>query len=163
MQRAAEKRFVRHVCLRNPCLLILFWNLSLHSLPGAWVPESGSTFASSAFCCGCIMPIPSLQLQKKIEKTCLMQRSRGFGHGVMASKICYNAVIVLSTVICDCCKPMNSCRDWAFSNSGLEVWLPAFQLPMFAKCDTMPNEIWSTCSFKTKTSIPAIPFWNVLV
>ena len=27
-------------------------------------------------------------------------------------------------------------RDWAFSNSGLEVWLPAFQLPMFAKRDT---------------------------
>ena len=36
---------------------------------------------------------------------------RGFGHGVMASKICYNAVIVLSVVLCDCCKPMNSCRD----------------------------------------------------
>ena len=31
---------------------------------------------------------------------------------------------------------MNSCRDWVFSNSGLEVWLPAFQLPMFAKRDT---------------------------
>ena len=28
---------------------------------------------------GCIMPIPSLQLQKKVEKACLMQRSRGFG------------------------------------------------------------------------------------
>ena len=109
------------------------------------------------------MPIPSLQLQEKIEKTCLMQRSRRFGHGVMASKICCNAVIVLSTVICDCCKPMNSCRDWAFSNSGLEVGLPAFQLPMFAKCDAVPNEVWSTCSFKTKASITAIPFWNVLV
>ena len=41
--------------------------------------------------------------------------------------ICYNAVIVLSVVlqVCDCC----------FSNSGL----PAFQLPMFAKCDTQPK------------------------
>ena len=86
--------------------------------------------------CGCIMPIPSLQLQ---EKTCLMQRSRGFGHGVMASKICYNAVIVLSVVLCDCCKPMNSCRDWAFSLCGLEVELPAFQLPIFPKCDTLPK------------------------
>ena len=35
-----EKRFVPHVCPRNPCLLILLWNLSLHSLPEAWVPES---------------------------------------------------------------------------------------------------------------------------
>ena len=84
--------------------------------------------------CGCIMPIPSLQLQ---EKTCLMQRSRGFGHGVVVCKICYNAVIVLSVVLCDCWKPMNNCRDWAFSNSGLEVGLPAFQL--LAKCDTLPK------------------------
>ena len=83
-----------------------------------------------------IMPIPSLQLQKK---TCLMQRSRGFGHRVVVSKICYNAVIVLSVVLCDCCKPMNNCRDWAFSNSVLEVWLPAFQLPIFEKCEALPK------------------------
>ena len=82
------------------------------------------------------MPIPSLQLQKK---TCLMQRSRGFGHGVAVSKICYNAVIVLSVVLCDCCRPINSCRDWVFSNSGLEAKLPVLQLPMFAKCDALPK------------------------
>ena len=82
------------------------------------------------------MPIPSLQLQKK---TCLMQRSRGFGHGVAVSKICYNAVIVLSVVLCDCCRPNNSCRDWVFSNSGLEAKLPVLQLPMFAKCDALPK------------------------
>ena len=46
---------------------------------------------------------------------------------------------LLSVVLYDCCKPMSSCRDWAFSNSGLEVGLPAFQLPMFAKCDTLPK------------------------
>ena len=50
---------------------------------------------------------------------------------------------------------MNNCRDWAFSNSGLEVWLPAFQLPMFAECR---KEIWLKCL--SKESIPAIPFWN---
>ena len=72
-------------------------------------------------------------------KTCLIEISRGFGHGVAVLKICYNAVIVLSVVLCDCCKPMNSCRDWAFSNSGLEVGLPAFQLPMFPKFDTLPK------------------------
>ena len=69
------------------------------------------------------MPIPSLHLQ---NEACVMQRSRGFGHGVVVSKICYNAVIVLSVVLCDCCKPMNSCWDWAFSNSGLEAWLQPF-------------------------------------
>ena len=31
------------------------------------------------------------------------------------------------------------CRDFAFSNSGLKVWLPAFQLPIFAKCDALPK------------------------
>ena len=54
------------------------------------------------------MPIPSLQLQKK---TCFTQRSGGFGRGVVVSKICYNTVIVLSVVLCDCCKSMNKCRD----------------------------------------------------
>ena len=51
----------------------------------------------------------------------------------------YSLVIVLSVVLCDCCKPMKNCRDWAFSNSGLEVGLPAFQLPMSAKCDALPK------------------------
>ena len=68
------------------------------------------------------------------KSTFLMQTSKAFGHAVVVSKICYNtviSVIVLSVVLWDCCKPTNTCRDWAFSNSGL----PAFQLPMFAKCD----------------------------
>ena len=69
----------------------------------------------------------------KIPDLCFMQRSTGFGHRVVVSKICYNAVIVLSVVLWDCCRPMNTRRDWAFSNSGLEVGLPAFQLPMFTK------------------------------
>ena len=97
--------------------------------------------------------LPLLQLQKKI-----MQRSRGFCHGVVASKICYNAVIVLSTVQCDYCKPTNSCRDWAFSNSGLEVGLPAFSCRCSQKVTHCRKEICSTCLFKE--SIPATPSGN---
>ena len=46
---------------------------------------------------------------------------------------------------------------------GLEVWLPAFQLPRFAKCDTAGGymfraEICSKSLFKA--SIPAILFGN---
>ena len=37
------------------------------------------------------------------------------------------------------CKELNNCQDWAFSNSGLEAGLPAFQLPMLAKCDAQPK------------------------
>ena len=128
----AKRRFVGDVCLRNPCLL---WNLSLHSLPEAWGPWEPQ-YTPPVLHYACIMPIPSLQLQKK---TCLMQRSTAFGHAVVVSKICCNTVIVLSVVVWDCCKPTNNCRDWAFSNSGLEVGLPAFQLPMFAKCDALPK------------------------
>ena len=35
MRLSAEKRFMPHVCLRNPCFC---GNLSLHSLPEAWGP-----------------------------------------------------------------------------------------------------------------------------
>ena len=133
MQLTANKRFVWHVCPRNPFLQLLLGISIIHALPqaGSWERQH----APPPLHCGGIMPIPSLQLQ---EKTCLMQRSIGW------------------------VTEMNSCRDWAFSICGLETGLPAFQLPMFAKCDAVPNEIWSTCSFKTKTSIAAIPFWNVL-
>ena len=132
MWGTAEKRYVGHVCLRNPFPLFLLGIPSIHSLPeaGFWEPQ----YVPPGLHYGCIMPIPSLQLQKN---TSLMQRSKGFGHGFVVSKICYNALIVLSVVLCDCCKPMNTCRDRAFSNSGLEAGLPAFQLPMFVKCDAL--------------------------
>ena len=53
---------------------------------------------------------------------------------VLVSKIRFGFQdIALSLVTCDFCKPMNHCRDWAFSNRGLEEGLPAFQLPMFCK------------------------------
>ena len=52
------------------------------------LPESRVGSAISALDHGCIMPIPSLQLQKK---TCHMQRSRGSGHGVVISKKCYKS------------------------------------------------------------------------
>jgi len=93
------------------------------------------------------MPIPSFQ-----------HRSRGFGHGVVASTISYNAVIVLSVVLCDCCKPTSNCRDRAFSNSGLEVGLPALQLPCSQNVTHCRKQMCSTCL--CKTSIPAVPFWN---
>ena len=143
MGRTVEKRFVRHVCLRNPFLALLSGIPSIRSLPEA----SGSWEPQYALNCGCIMPMPSLQ-----QKTCLTQRSRGFGHGVVVSKICYNAVIVLSVVLCDCCKPMNNCRDWAFSNSGLEVGLPGCQLE---KCDSLPKR--DLCGMLHDS---AITFWS---
>ena len=111
---------------------------SIHSLPEAWVSSWEPQHAPPALLKSRLHHAhPFVAASEK--STCLMQRSRGSDHGAVDSKICYNTVIVLSVVLCDCCKPTNSCPDWDFSNSGLEVWLPAFQLPMFAKCDALPK------------------------
>ena len=40
---------------------------------------------------------------------------------------------------------MNNCGVWSLSNNDLEAGLPAFQLPMFTKCDAQPKEIYATC------------------
>ena len=132
--RTAEQRFVQHLCLRNPFLPFLFGNFKLPLHTRSKFLRAAERSSMSALGLSC----PSLRCIFR-KKTCPMQRNKGFGHGVVVSKICYNAVIVLSVVLCDCCKPMNNCRDWAFSNNRLEVWLPAFQLSMFAKCDSLPN------------------------
>ena len=114
-------------------------------------PRAAVRSATSALHYGCIMPIASLQLQKTVEKSCLMQRSRGFGHGVMASKICYNAVIVLSVVLCDCCKPMNSCRDWAFSMLlAIVAWkcgCQPFRCPCWQNVRQCRKDFCGTCLF----------------
>ena len=149
--------FPKEIC--STCLSkesMPFWNLSLHSLPEAWVPESHSTFRQL---CIMLWLHHAHPFVAAAEKACLMQRSSGFGHGVVVSKIFYNAVIVLSLVLWDCCKPMNNCRDWAFSNSALEVGLPAFQLPMFEKCDSLPKEIcWHVC---LRNPCLLILLWNL--
>ena len=114
-------------CLSKESIPAIPFGISKHPLPTrsrSLRATVGST--SSAFCLHHAHPFVAAA-----EKASLMQRSIGFGHGVVASKICYNTVIVQW----DCCKPTNTCQDWDFSNSGLEVWLPAFQLPMFSKCD----------------------------
>ena len=151
MGRTAEKRFVRHVCVRNPFPPFLLAVRSIQSLPEAWGSWERK-YVPPAPRYGCIMPIPPLQLQKK---TCFTQRSRGFGRGVVVSKICYNTVIVLSVVLCDCCKHMNNCRDWVFCNSGSEVGCQPFSCRCTPTVTYCRKEICSTCWIKE--SIPAIP------
>ena len=94
MWLTANKRFVWHVCLRNPFLPFLFGIPSIHSLPEAWGPwEQQHAWPALHYC---IMPIPSLQLQKNLshaEKQRVRSRSCG-------PKNCYNILIVLP---CDYC------------------------------------------------------------
>ena len=114
---------MRHVCLRNPCLL---WNLSLHFLPEAWGPWERRDASPARW--GCIMLAKDRVVVSKLWIT---------GYSLW-SRLSYR---------CDSCKPMKNCWESAFSLCGLEVGLPAFQLPMFAKCDALPkrNEFGRLC------------------
>ena len=128
MWSTAERRFTRHVCLRHPFPRFLFGNAkhplptrSLRSLRAAAHSTSSALWLHHAH----------LFVATTEKRTRFMQRSKEFGLAVVLSKILYKLI---------------QCLDWAFSNSGLEVGLPAFQLP----CNTC------LC----KTSIPAVPFWE---
>ena len=151
MWHTGKRRFARQVCLRNPFPPFLLGIASIHSLPerGSW--ERQNAPPSSHY--GCIMPIPSLQLQKRnvsnVKKPSVLSRSYVF-------KICYNAVIVLSVVLWDCCKPTNTFRDWAFSNSGLEVACQPFSCRCSQNVTHCNRRFVGHVSFQE--SIPAIPF-----
>ena len=110
----------------------------------------------------------------KEKSTCLMQGSKAFAQAVVVSKICYvrysdcvedleyRRLIVLSIVLCDCCKRMNCFRDWAFSKIGLEVGLPAFQLLMFTKCDALSKGDLFDMIRRVCFRIPFLPFlWEM--
>ena len=73
----------------------------------------------------------------------LCREAEGLVTELWSPRFVWNTLIVLSVMLWDCCKPMSTCRDWASSHSGLEGGLPAFQLPMFAKCKALPKrELW---------------------
>ena len=101
---------------------------SIHSLQQKLeVPESCSTLQQLCIL-GCIMPIPSLQLQKEdlsyAEKQRVWSRSCGLQE--------------LFEMHTDC-SSMTAAKE-GFSLRGLEAGLPAFQLLMFSKCDW--KEMW---------------------
>ena len=142
---AADVRNVTHcpkeigsTCLSNTkesILAIPFWDFQASIPYQKQVPESNSRLHHF---CILLASCPSLRCSYEINQSHAKKqsfRSRSCG----LQDLDYRILIVLSVVLCDCCKPMNTCRDWAFSNSGLEVGLPAFQLPMFEKCDARPK------------------------
>ena len=114
----------------NPCLL---WNLSLQSLPEAWGPWERQ------------------QAPPALQHACIMVAKD------IIQYLHYRLLIVISVVLnSDCFKSTKSCWDWACSNSGLEAGLPAFQLPMFAKCDAL-KEICSTCAEESMPFVKSKP------
>ena len=121
----AEKRYVRNVCLGNPCLL---WYQSLHSPPEAWGPWEPQYAPPVLHSC-CIMPIPSLQLQKKDQSHAEKQR---------VSKILFRNIQWLCPRFglqdIDCALSWDTWllqTNERLSSIALEEWLPAFQLLIF--------------------------------
>ena len=67
-----------------------------------------------------------------------------FGHGVVVSKVCYGIVECVFSHLP--CRRFAICGDWAFSNSGLEVGLPAnISCRCLQNVTHCRNETCSTC------------------
>ena len=130
----AEKRSMRHVCLMNPNSRHSFWEFLR-----AAVRSTSSALCFYYACNRFFAFVEDSGFVSHAEK----QR--------VWSQFCY----------CDCCKPTSNFWDWAFSNSGLEVGLPAFQLPMVRKCAALPKRdlcdmfVWGIHAFcKVKAATP---------
>ena len=154
-QEAPEKE-ICSTCLSQESILAIPFGISKHPLSTrsrflrATVRSTSSTILwlhhAHPFVAATEKNLSHAEKQKVWSRSCALQ-------GLLCtivSKIwiIYRILIVLLVMTCDCCKPMNSCRDWAFSNSGLEVGLPAFQLPMFSKCDALPKTDFCDCLSK---------------
>ena len=132
---------------------IRFW-ISKHP-PPAWslkLLRAATCYTSSALWLHHAHPFVAAAERSQSHSGKQSARSRSCG--LQEVWQCTDCALSCAMRLCECCKPMNNCRDWAFSNIGLEEWLPAFQLPMFV----LPKrDLSSTCLLEK--SIPAIPFW----
>ena len=151
------KEICWHVCLRNPCLPFdpfvkskpPLTTRSLSSREPQYLPPALHyvMVASCPFlCCSCR------------KKTYLIRTSRGFGHGVVVSRICYNAVMMLSVVLCDCCTPTNTCRDWDLATVRWKWGRQPFSCQCLKNVIHSRKEIYATCL--SKESIRAIRSGN---
>ena len=146
---------IPHVFFRIPFLPCLLWNLSVHSLPEAWGPWEGQ-YAPPILHCACIMPIPSLQLQKKAPVSCreakrlVMQlwSPRCFEILWLCSQLCYETAANQRTLV-------------EIEHLATVGWKWGCQ-PFGCRCSQnvmhCQKEVCATCLFKTST--PAVPFWN---
>ena len=157
MWHTAERRFVRHVCLRNPFPPFLFGIPSIHSLREAWGSwERQHTLPALHYACFMLAkdPIPL----SNIPDLCHMQKSIGLVTELwpprfvtmqwLCSQLCYVTAANQRTVV------------------GIEllasvVWKRGCQ-PFSCRCSQnvtrCRKEICSTCLFEE--SIPATPFGN---
>ena len=158
MWGTAERRFARHVRLRHPFRPLFFGIPSIHSLPEAWGSWERQ-YAPPVLHDDCIMPISSLQLQKKAPvscreaKRCVTQlRSRRFvtilWYLWLCSQLCYETAANQRTLV----------EIELLATVGWKWGCQPFSCPCSQNVTHCRKEICSTCLFKT--SIPAVPVWN---
>ena len=128
-------------------------------------PRVAAHSTSSALCLHHAHPFISAteKCQSHAQKQRVWSRSCGLHDFLQCSDCVQNLdcrfLIMLSVVLCDCCKPTSNCRDRAFSNSGLKGGgCQPFSCPDLQNMVHCRKEICSTCSFQE--CIPAIPLGN---
>ena len=136
LSKHVEKhRFGHRVVMWSPRFVTEYWKVFFHIcfMLLQWVELFATVrwkWGCQPFSCPCSqnVTLPKGDLKTGLSKH--VERHR-FGHGVVVSKVCYG---ILEGVFPHLLHAI--AMSWAFRNSALEVWLPAFQLPMFAKCET---------------------------
>ena len=146
---------IRRVCFRIPFLPFLWEMPSIHSRPEAWGPWEGQ-YAPVILHCACIMPIPSLQLQKKAPVSCREAKRlvtelwspRYVTMLWLCSQLCYETAANQRTLV----------QIELLATVGWKWGCQPFSCRCSQNVPHCRKEICSTCSFKE--SIPAIPLGN---
>ena len=142
MWHTAERRLFRHVSFQESIPAIPFGNLN-HPLPA----RSRFLRAAVRSTCFALWLHHARPFVAVAWKTCLIEISRGFGHGVRVSKICYNEAIVLLVVPCDCWHQWTIVEIELLATVG---WQWGCQ-PLSCRCSQnvthFRKEIYSTCLF----------------
>ena len=149
----AERRFTRHVCLRHPFRLFHFGIPSIQSLPeaGSWERQ----YAPPVLHCACIMPIPSLYLQKNEPVSCREAKRlvkqlwspRFVTMQWLCSQLCFVTAANQRTVV----------EIELLATVGWKWGCQPFSCPCSQNVTHCRKETCWTCL--SKESIPATPFW----
>ena len=167
MWRTAERRIARHVCLRHPFRPFHFGIPSIQSLPaaGSWERQ----YAPPVLHYACIMPIPSLYLQKN-EPVSRREATR------LVKQLWSPRFVTIQWLCCQLCY-VTAANQWRIveiellATVGWKWGCQPFSFPCSQNVKHCRKEIYSTCLFKTSfrpfhfripsiQSLPAAGSWE---
>ena len=170
MWRTAESRCAQHFCVRHPFRPFHFGIPSIQSLPeaGSWERQYAPPVLHYACIMpipslylqknkpGCIMPIPSLQLQKKALVSCREAKR-------LVKQLCSPRFVTIQWLCSQLCY-VTAANQWAvveielLATVGWKCGCQPFSCPCSQNVTHCRKQMCTTCL--CKTSIPAVPFWN---